>query len=865
MTTNLLERDHFILTLDTLLLQAASGLGRTVLVSGEAGIGKTSVVEHFLAQHRSALRPLLGSCEALFTPRPLGPLYDLAQQAQTPLRAVLERGANRATLFAAVLDELAYGPLPTIVVIEDIHWADEATLDLIKFLARRIQRMPALLILSYRDDELGKGHPLHLVLGDLPARDVTRLRLPPLSERAVAALAQQAGRPVEDLYAITGGNPFFLTEVLASAAAGVPTSVRDAVLTQVARLSQEARSLLELVAVVPTKMELGMLEAMRAAERRALEECCAVGMLHLEGTLVGYRHELARQAVESALVPMRRRALHAEVLHTLLAHGIDQVPLAQLVHHAVQAEEGTLALRFAPAAARQATAQGAHREAEAHYMTALRYADGVDDEQRAILLDGVSYERYLTGHIPEAVPPREAALAIWRALDRKEQVGCNLRHLSRFNWYLGRVAEAEQYGLEAVALLETLPPGSELAMAYSNMAHLLMLLSHNVQAMAWGERAIALAECLHDVETLCYTLNTVGSALLNEGDDRGWAQLERSLALALEHGFDEHVSRAYANFVTTKIECRDYASAAEYCQQGLVYCAEHDLGSFAHCLRGHQAAIHLALGDWASADEDATAILSVPWASGTNRIPALIILGILRARRGDPGVEEVLDEALTFTRSLGDIQCIAPVAVARAEWRWLQGDIDQCHTEAVVAFQLASQCNRPWYVGEMALWLWHSGGLHDASVEIAPPFAAQIAGDWQAAATLWEQIGCPYEQALALMDGDEAAQRRALVILERLGARPAAEIVRRQLRLAGVRGLPRGPRSTTRENPYQLTHRQLEILLLLAEGLHNPEIAERIATTPKTVEHHVSAVLAKLEVRTRAEAVRVASQIGLLP
>jgi len=179
MTADLLERDSFLLALNEALRQAAEGHGRTALVSGEAGIGKTSLVERFIAQAPAGVRTLWGACEALFTPRPLGPLYDIAQQAQTPLRAALENEANRATLFAAVLDELTHDAAPMMVVIEDIHWADEATLDLIKYLARRIHQTSSLLILTYRDDEIDRGHPLRLVLGDLPARDVTRLRLPP--------------------------------------------------------------------------------------------------------------------------------------------------------------------------------------------------------------------------------------------------------------------------------------------------------------------------------------------------------------------------------------------------------------------------------------------------------------------------------------------------------------------------------------------------------------------------------------------------------------------------------------------------------------------------------------------------------------
>jgi DNA-binding NarL/FixJ family response regulator len=148
---------------------------------------------------------------------------------------------------------------------------------------------------------------------------------------------------------------------------------------------------------------------------------------------------------------------------------------------------------------------------------------------------------------------------------------------------------------------------------------------------------------------------------------------------------------------------------------------------------------------------------------------------------------------------------------------------------------------------------------------VAEPFALSMADDWRGAAAAWEALESPYEQALALADGDEAAQREALAIFERLGARPAAEMTRKQLRQTGARGLPRGPMRATQANPYGLTPRQLEILLLLAEGLHNSEIAERLSTTPKTVEHHVSAILAKLHARSRAEAVRRAYEVGLIP
>jgi DNA-binding CsgD family transcriptional regulator len=556
-------------------------------------------------------------------------------------------------------------------------------------------------------------------------------------------------------------------------------------------------------------------------------------------------------------------------LRALLAHEDEQAALARLAHHAAAAGDAALVLRFAPEAARQASAQGAHREAAAHYQTALRYADQMAPEQQAELLEALSHERYLAGRVRDAVQPCEAALALWQFLNRQEQTGHSLRRLSRLNWFLGKHTEAERYGLAAVELLETLPPDHELAMAYANMANLRMVESNVAGTTMWGERAIALAERIGNDETLSYALNTLGTIQLEDNDDRGLALLERSLALALEQGYEEHVARAYANLSAERIGRHDYAHAGTWIEKGMAYCAERDLGSWGHYLQGHRSRIRLAQGDWDGAEEDASAILRIPWEDTTNRTPALLVLGQVRARRGDPGAQAALDQArdvalaATVLRA-GALDNFVCIAAARAEWRWLQGDLAGCLVEASAGLQQALKQPYPWYIGDAAIWLWRCGELHEAPTNAFPPYAQQIAGDWRMAADRWKRIGCPYEQALALLDGDEAAQREALAIFERLGAAPAAEITRQRLRAAGVRGLPRGPRPATQANPHGLTPRQLEVLVLMAEGLHNSEIAGRLSTTPKTIEHHVSAILAKLNARSRAEAVSVAHHLGII-
>jgi DNA-binding CsgD family transcriptional regulator len=163
------------------------------------------------------------------------------------------------------------------------------------------------------------------------------------------------------------------------------------------------------------------------------------------------------------------------------------------------------------------------------------------------------------------------------------------------------------------------------------------------------------------------------------------------------------------------------------------------------------------------------------------------------------------------------------------------------------------------------IWLWRSGDLSEAPSGISEPYLLEISGNWRAAADSWEQIGCPWEQALALLGGDEAAQRTALAIFERLGAVPATVVSRRWLREHGARGLPRGPLARTRANQQGLTNRQQEVLQLLAVGLRDVEIADRLSISRRTAEQHVAGVLMKFHARTRAEAVHRAYELGALP
>jgi DNA-binding CsgD family transcriptional regulator/tetratricopeptide (TPR) repeat protein len=694
------------------------------------------------------------------------------------------------------------------------------------------------------------------VIGDLPRAATHRLPLLPLSEPAVAQLAHAAGRSSKGLHALTGGNPLFVTELLATAQEAVPASVSDAVLARAGRLSDEARALAEFVSVIPAKAEGWLIET-AGANAADIESCLSMGMVRHEDGALSFRHELTRRAMQDSLSQLRQQAMHVRVLAALMLR--PGVASARLAHHADGARDSAAVLRFAPAAAREAASVGAHREAVSYYSLALRHADGLPAFERAQLLEQLSYECYLTNQLDCAIETRLATLDIWRAAGEKLREGDALRWLSRLSWFAGRRAEADRYGDEAIATLELLPPSPALAMAYSNRAQLDMLATQSQSAIAWARRSIELAEPAGQTEILCHALNNLGTARVAGGDLGGWDDLERSLRLGLEHNYQEHVARAYTNLSSTAVSAHAYVSAAKWLDEGLAYCERYDLDSWFAYMRAWRARARFEQGDWAGAGEDAEAVSRDPRTAAVSRIPALIVLGHLRLRRGDPDADSPLDEVRKLITNAGELQRTAPLAAALAERAWLNEDRETLVREVQPAFELACERSDPWCKGELAAWLWRAQALNEMPSDAAQPYALEISGNWRTAAQAWEHYGCSYEQACMLAwYGGDRDQRDALQIFERLGATPAAQTLRKRLRAQGVRGIPRGARPSTRSNEHGLTKREAQILDLVSQGLRNAAIAKRLFLSTKTVDHHVSAILGKLGVPSRAEAIAMA-------
>jgi DNA-binding CsgD family transcriptional regulator/tetratricopeptide (TPR) repeat protein len=860
----LLERDEALAALHDALTDARTRRGSVVFVAGEAGVGKTALVQRFLEEGADEMRVLVGACDPLFTPRPLGPFVDVAHATGGQLHELVVTGAIPYRIAEVLMEELKQSP-PTVVVLEDLHWADEATLDVLRLLARRVEESGALVIATYRDDELDARHPLRIVLGSLSSVSAARrLRVLPLSRAAVAQLAEPQEADAEELYRLTSGNPFYVTEVLAGNVRSIPETVRDAILARAATLSSRALEVLEAVSTTPEGAEPWLLAGLAHQTDQELAECLSSGMLTEAGSVVVFRHELARLAIEGSVTPERRVLLHQRALATLRARSSRTADAARLAHHADGAGDAEAVLRFAPAAAARASSLAAHREAAAQYRRALRYADGLPLGDRAELLERYSSECYLTDETDEAMEALRSAADVYQELGDRLKEGATLGKLATILWCPGRGKEGRRVGLDSVTLLEGLGPTPELAYAYDRMAFLARMNADLEAAAVWSSKATSMAETVGDRRAIVWTSGGQEILEITSGSSAAIPRYQGRADRARRKGRTRQLVDILDALVLALLPHHGYTLSREYVEEGVALSREcgHDLSHL--YFLAHRARIELDRGGWGEAAEVAELVLGERFVSTYPRTVAMVALALVRARRGDPDVWGLLDGARDLSEPTGELPRIAPVAVARAEAAWLTGRSDAVAAETDTAFRLALPGAAPWTLGELAVIRWRAGIEDDLPEQLPEPHSTQIAGRWREAASIWVELGCRYEAALALADGDTDAQRRALDALHELGAAPAAAIVARRLRARGVRGVPRGPRPSTRKSPAGLTARESEVLALLAEGRQNAEIADRLVLSRRTVDHHVSAILRKLGAHTRGEAVANAAQLALL-
>ena len=857
----LIERADFLSTLHSRFEQTLSGEGHCIFVSGEPGIGKTTLVSAFCKEIKPDYKTYWGTCDALYSPRPLAPLYDLLIQLGKGISDLHSSADDRTALFFNVLLELHKESKGIVVVFEDIHWADEATLDFIKFLGRRISQLKCLFILTYRDDEVHARHPLRNVLGQLYSDSFTKLQLKPFSRQVVEEMAAAKGYSGEEVYKITDGNPFYVTEILASYSSGIPENVRDSILSVYKGQEDDTKTLWEMLSIFPAGFELKYLEQIQPRYREAVKYCFGSRILIVRDGLIFFKHELYSQTIQASLSPLLRITLNKNILSMFLEVFEQNQEIERIIHHAKSAGADELIARYAPVAAQKSASAGAHADAARLYCLAIECEKFLSREEVAKYHELYAYECYLIHQHKEAITYSERALEFWQEQKNTEKVGENLRFLSRLWWYEGNRTRAEKLGIKAVDELQNAPASRAKAMAYSNMAALKMLADQTEECLVWGQKASDLAREIGDQETLAHALNSIGSALMTDHESvtEGMSYLKQSLHIALEYAFHEHAARAYTALGSNALSMKLYDVAREYLDLGIAYCQERDMDSLRLYMVGYKARLSLETGNWDEAFDLAHSILQTEGLLPVIKTGVLVTIGLLKLRRGEEGALALLVEAKKIAFDTMELHRIVPALSALLEYEWLLGTT---MVETAILEQAVGMIRQVKKItDDNRLYFWLKRARKDYFLS---KIADTLDDNERGSAAYWEKIGCPYEYALTLFDGDENDMRKALNIMQEIGADRVYQKLKQSMRSEGVTKIPRGKRLSTRSNAAQLTSRELDVLQLLKTGMQNKEIADKLFISAKTVDHHISAILVKLNVGTRAKAVIEALTLGIL-
>jgi DNA-binding NarL/FixJ family response regulator len=851
-TTGLLEREVFLAALAEYAADAAAGDGRLVVVTGEAGIGKTSLVDGFRAS-RPDIDWLWSACDGGFTPRPLGPLHEIATRAGGRLRELVTADADRNEVFAEFLDMVVSAPGLTGVVVEDLHWADEATLDWLAHLSRRLSGVRALLVVTVRDDE-PDDDLLAGVMGRIAAHASTRrINLPRLSADAVRLLAD--GHDAADIHALTGGNPFYVAELLAMGADAVPPSVADVVRGRVLHHSPPAQRMLSAAAVLGRPAPAGLLAAVAGVAPTAVDECVASGTLVPDGHTFAFRHELTRRAVEEAVPRVQATELHRIALLALERESADD---AELAHHAVHAGEVDAILRHARRAGHTAAGASAHREAIVQFKRVLEHADRLTPVERADLEEALAESLSTRDLWAQAEEHWTRAIATRRTIDEPVPLSRCLRRYAVCLWRLCRTEESRDAERESFELMRDAADSPERALSY--------FLRGNSGDLPVDQRRSILDECARIAKDVGDE-SLVGRALLGQAfveSEQGvvdFDELDEALAHALRANDSYLASAIYTNQYEASIDMLMLDAYSDTYDAALGYCLDHEQHTYSVCMRGSRVTELMRRGHLDEAIGLALTTMEET-ISPVNRMHLGVGLARTGFRAGRPEAREWLEETWALGQGNDETFWLVQIATAAAEGAWLVGDPGLVDDRVHAVYE-RGRANDPWVQGELSAWLLRLGHDVDLDAVFPEPFSLEHAGEHAAAAEAWHRLGCPFEEAVALTCTDEPeALRRAQQLFVGIGAAPAAAYVRHALQRQGVRvPTPRGPRATTAAHPAGLTAREAEVLEALREGLTNAEIAKEMYLSQRTVDHHVSSILAKLGVSNRAEAAERAAAL----
>jgi DNA-binding CsgD family transcriptional regulator/tetratricopeptide (TPR) repeat protein len=758
---------------------------------------------------------------------------------------------DREALFSAVLDLLQRSLRPTVAVVDDLHWADEATLDLVTYLGRRVGRTSGMLILTFRDEH-SSDLPLGAVLGGIPHASVKSVHLKGLSLESTLAMHENATEATR-IWEISAGNPFFISELLNGGFSGpIPGSIHDVMRVRMHRLSPRAKNLVKLASVVPGRIEKDLLNAVDPDWSDANDDAVFRGLLEASPEELRFRHEVARRAVEADLTDFERREVNALVLRALEDQAGD---LSRCAHHARESGDPDAMLRHVPKAAVVASRMGSHREALAHFRAVEPFIAGMTLLDRAAHYEVWAEEENRGG---TGYRQAEQAVALRRDLGDLQALGRSLLLASRMALWDGDTDLSARLAKEAVSILED-SGGDLLAAAYTQLSRLSILFGDAESAVTLAEKALSTAggpspsraEALANLGTL--------RALQHYPD--GIGMLEESAQIAEGLGLTAIRNRALNNISAVAARWRDTRTARNAMERLTQDVDEEEDPATAAHNHLRFASVEFVSGNYQKA------VSNLELADDQNLQPRAqtlkaLIFAQLEARTGPQSQETALAAARELARTSSEHQFLAQVAAATAERIFVSRSRKAAATkENLEILRRMINVGDPWNTGEPAMWLWLDGHIRSLPDQTPEPILMLAGGQWKESASWFGDRGAPYEQAVALSLGDTAAKLEALSILDQIGAWPLANKIRSELREAGTPGVPRGTIESTRANPLGLTRRQAEVFGLIREGLSNAEIADRLFVSIRTAETHVGAVLAKLGVSSREEVRSLANDI----
>ncbi len=849
----LLERDRELQYLRQVVDDLAATGGKVVLVRGEAGIGKSALVSQLARACAPAVRVLDGACDDLYIPMPFAPFWDIAR-TESRIQPALDEHDREGVM--RTLLEVVSEARPTLLIVEDTQWADEASLDAIRFLGRRIARTNAAVVLTYRDGEIDLEHPLRTVIGDIPVADVVRVQLGGLSRDAVAEMVAGSGLDPERVFEATGGNPLLAREMATAAGEGMASSLQDAVMARVARLSIGAQEAVKTLCVIPEPVPRSDVVLVSGIDDDRLDEGIRRELLVEREARVEFRHELLRRVVEASLSVGERLAKHRAVLAGLP----EETHPCLIIHCAVQADDVDRLLVISPRSARYAAAVGSHVQAVEDFRTLGPHLDRVEPGARGPLLDEWAEEEFFVDRIDEALRLNEMARELYRATGVRVHEARALTRAAQYHEVAGQRQHAVEAARQAVAILEGSGDRDGLARALEITGYLQLMAGEVSLVPQTVERILAVGGADLEPSILLGSLNHLGTATSLADYPNGHDRLEDAYERAEAIGDWYQAAHSLVMRAWTALEHRDLRVAGDMAQRAVALCGRHELSGLERVARGLHARMLELSGSWDQAADIARGLADE---AAIGRLVALPVLGIIEARRARPSAAVGLQEAWRSAIEADEFQRLSASAAANTEYAWIVGHPAIPLEPFTAVLREGTQRRLAWPTGLLAFWLWKAGHIEHMPEGVADPYRLVAEGRAPEAAALLEARGMPYEQALMLAHGNQDEQLRALEILETLGAPAVAAKLRRAMREQGFQ-VPRGRGRDTRRNAAGLTARQAEVLLLLDAGHSNPEIANRLFVSPRTVESHVAAILDKLDADTREAAVARARQDGLL-